>query len=112
MFFLIKDTELDHKIKADKWTELLAVCLFFDAFIYHEWLNRLFQEIRENEMGPFYDYVCREVKIPIDKGLQKDIADKNKKRISEIESEIDDAENNLGIFILMLKKCSINKINK
>ena len=48
-------------------------------------------------MGTYYEYVCQEAKVPIDKGLRKELLEQNDKRIAEIESEIEDAEKNLGI---------------
>lgn len=77
LFFLVKDADVDPSTKAEKWTELLS-------------------HIKANEMGTYYEYVCQEAKVPIDKGLRKELLEQNDKRIAEIESEIEDAEKNLG----------------
>lgn len=47
-------------------------------------------------MGPFYELVCNEANVKIDRALLQSLKDKNTKRLDEIETEIKDAEENLG----------------
>jgi 26S proteasome regulatory subunit N7 len=57
--------------------------------------------VKENEMGPFYEYACQEAGVPLDKGLLRELATKNEKRVKELEAEIEDAEKNLGLFYVL-----------
>lgn len=50
-------------------------------------------------MGPFYEMVCKEANVKIDRALLKSLKDKNTKRLEEIDAEIKDAEENLGKLI-------------
>lgn len=49
-------------------------------------------------MGPFYETVCQETSMKIDRALLQNLKDKNAKRLGEIDAEIKDAEENLGLF--------------
>jgi len=60
-----------------------------------KWLA-LLKHIRDNEMGPFYEFVCQDSGTPLDQGLIKTLHEKNTARLREIDEEIEDAEKNLG----------------
>jgi 26S proteasome regulatory subunit N7 len=75
--FLVNNPELDSSVKASKW-------------------NALLEHIKENEMGPYYQLVCSEMGIPIDKGLLEILKSKNKIQIEKVNAEIKDAEESLG----------------
>jgi hypothetical protein len=47
-------------------------------------------------MGPFYEYICNKLSIKIDSALLNNLKEQNKKRLDEIDKQIDDAEKNLG----------------
>ncbi len=53
--------------------------------------------MKENEMGPFYQLVCDELSIPIDQALLAEMKAKNEKRLADVDAEIKDAEENLGM---------------
>lgn len=54
-------------------------------------------------MGAFYEYVCQDSDVKMDKTLLKTLNEKNIKRIAEIDAEIKDAEENLGLYFI--KNC-------
>lgn len=47
-------------------------------------------------MAPYYEYICQELGWTPDQTLLKTMQQNNEKRISEIEEQILDAEQNLG----------------
>ena len=49
-------------------------------------------------MAPFYEQVCAHLNIPVDEALMKQLKEKNKMRLDEIDKQIEDAEKNLGLF--------------
>lgn len=50
-------------------------------------------------MGPFYEYICQDSDLKVDRTLLKNLLEKNTKKIAEIDAEIKDAEENLGFFL-------------
>lgn len=49
-------------------------------------------------MGPYYKLVCSDVGITMNESLYTKLKEANEKRLKEIDDEIADAEQNLGIF--------------
>ncbi|CAB3406726.1 unnamed protein product [Caenorhabditis bovis] len=75
--FLVNHPELDKDLKAQK-------------------LEALQLAITENNMAPFYELVCADLKVPADAARLSQMKAENEKRIKEFDSEIEDAEKNLG----------------
>ncbi|TKR61871.1 hypothetical protein L596_028924 [Steinernema carpocapsae] len=75
--FAVNSADMDVAVKKQKWIMLMKF-------------------IEEFDMGPFYSLVCSETGTPVDAALLQRMTEKNKKRIAEINAEIEDAEQNLG----------------
>lgn len=58
--------------------------------------SQLLQGIRDNDMAPFYEEVCTELKWDVDNDLLATMKANNEKKLKELEEAIDDAEHNLG----------------
>jgi len=54
------------------------------------------KEITENNMAPFYQRVCEDLKWSIDKDKFSSMEEHNKKKLAELDEKIKDAEENLG----------------
>jgi len=54
------------------------------------------KEITENNMAPFYQRVCEDLKWSIDENRFKAMEKQNKKKLTELTEKIKDAEENLG----------------
>ncbi|VDN18175.1 unnamed protein product [Gongylonema pulchrum] len=78
--FVVSHPDVDAKTKAEKWEKLV-------------------QLIRENEMGPYYKLICGEVGFPLNEALLAELKEANEKRLKEIDDEIKDAEQNLGLIV-------------
>lgn len=49
-------------------------------------------------MGPYYKLVCADIGTTMNESLFAELKKANEKRLKEIDDEITDAEQNLGIF--------------
>jgi len=58
--------------------------------------NQLLELIKQNEMGPYYQFVCHDLGIQMDPALLTELSTKNEKTLADIDAEILDAEQNLG----------------
>uniref|UniRef100_A0A914DKG0 26S proteasome non-ATPase regulatory subunit 6 n=1 Tax=Acrobeloides nanus TaxID=290746 RepID=A0A914DKG0_9BILA len=77
LLFLVTNPHSNQGIQEEKWNQLLEL-------------------IKQNEMGPYYQYVCKETGRPIDPALVDELKVKNEKILADIDAEILDAEQNLG----------------
>lgn len=57
---------------------------------------KLFEEIKAENMAPWYEEVCAELKWPVDQQLLAEMKAANTKKIEELDAVIEDAEKNLG----------------
>ena len=58
--------------------------------------SKLLEEIKTQEGGPLYEYVCKELKLPVDSTLLASLSKKNKESLAGMDSAISDAKENLG----------------
>lgn len=58
--------------------------------------KKLLSAIQKENMGPFYEEVCRDLKWTPDKALQKKFKDTNEAELKKMDGEIEDAEKNAG----------------
>ena len=58
--------------------------------------SKLIEEIKTQEGGPLYEYVCKELKLPVDSTLLASLNKKNKETLAGMDSAISDAKENLG----------------
>jgi len=58
--------------------------------------QRLLQILKEEEMGPYYDYLVEHHLLPHDVEFQKELHDKNAHKLEQLEAKLKDAEENLG----------------
>lgn len=58
--------------------------------------NKLLEEIKADNMAPWYEEVCADLKWPVDQQLLADMKAVNAKKIEELDAVIEDAEKNLG----------------
>lgn len=106
--FMVSHHDIDQKVKAEKWDKLIQVGLPLPAtptmmlrkvaVVSLCELYLRFQLIKENEMGPYYKLVCDEIGTPRNESLFAELKEANEKRLKEIDDEIKDAEQNLGLF--------------
>lgn len=57
---------------------------------------KLVDEIKTQEAAPLYEYVCKELKWPVDSSLLAELSKKNKEALTGMDSAISDAKENLG----------------
>ena len=53
-------------------------------------------ELSKLEAAPLYEYVCKELKWPVDAKLMASLKEKNKESLESMDSAISDAKENLG----------------
>ncbi|ELU15978.1 hypothetical protein CAPTEDRAFT_152596 [Capitella teleta] len=58
--------------------------------------SKLMAEIKAENMAPFYEEVCRDLGWKLDQSLLTKMKEANEVKIKELDSAIEDAENNLG----------------
>lgn len=58
--------------------------------------TKLLDEIKAENMAPFYEEVCAELNWPVDQQLLAQMKETNVKKIEELDAVIEDAEKNLG----------------
>jgi 26S proteasome regulatory subunit N7 len=58
--------------------------------------QKLLNEIKAENMAPWYEEVCAELNWTVDQGLLTEMKAANTKKIEELDSVIEDAEKNLG----------------
>lgn len=58
--------------------------------------TKLMEAIKTDNMAPWYEEICNELKWVVDKDLLKQMQDENKKKLEELDAAIEDAEKNLG----------------
>lgn len=58
--------------------------------------SKITEAIKKYEMAPWYELICQEVGWKIDKAFWKSLKDANQTAIAILNSEIEDAEKNLG----------------
>lgn len=56
----------------------------------------LLAAVAEHRMAPFYEDLCRDLKLPVDSALLAQLKAENEARIKELDAAIEDAEKNLG----------------
>lgn len=69
--------------------------------------TELITAIKENDMAPFYEEVCTDLGWPVDEALLQKMREVNEAKLKEIDTSIEDAEQNLGeteVRDFMLKK--------
>ncbi|GIY68686.1 26S proteasome non-ATPase regulatory subunit 6 [Caerostris extrusa] len=57
---------------------------------------RLLEAIKENNMAPFYEEVCKDLTWPIDNALLELMKKANEEALKKLDDAIEDAEKNLG----------------
>ncbi|GFT57893.1 26S proteasome non-ATPase regulatory subunit 6 [Nephila pilipes] len=57
---------------------------------------RLLEAIKENNMAPFYEEVCKDLGWPIDNALLDSMKKANEEALKKLDDAIEDAEKNLG----------------
>jgi len=57
---------------------------------------KLLDAIRENNMTPFYEELCKDLGWPVDQGLLSQLKAANEAKMKELDATIEDAEKNLG----------------
>ncbi|SCM21239.1 26S proteasome regulatory subunit RPN7, putative [Plasmodium chabaudi adami] len=60
----------------------------------NEALNKLLEEIKKNNMYPYYSYVCGELNLDMDQELYNTLKQKADEEIKEIENKIQEASEN------------------
>jgi len=58
--------------------------------------QKLMDAIKENNMAPLYEIVCKDLRWKVDSTLLNKMKEENKKTLAELEAKIKDAEENLG----------------
>lgn len=58
--------------------------------------KKLMDAIKENDMAPFYEEVCAELKWSVDKAFLSKMKEANQKKFKELDEKQKDAEENLG----------------
>jgi len=58
--------------------------------------EKLMAAIKKDDMAPFYEECCQDLKIHLDQNLLTDMKARNEAKLNELNSAIDDAEKNLG----------------
>jgi len=58
--------------------------------------SKLMAELSKLEAAPLYEYVCKELKWPVDAKLMASLKEKNKESLESMDSAISDAKENLG----------------
>ena len=56
----------------------------------------LMTAVTEHRMAPFYEDLCRELKLPVDEALMQQLREENAARVAQLDAAIQDAEENLG----------------
>ncbi|KAF7266824.1 hypothetical protein GWI33_019852 [Rhynchophorus ferrugineus] len=74
-----------------------------------EKMTRLMASVKADNMAPYYEMVCDELRITTDKSLLKSMQEANRKSIEYLDSEIDYALKNLGT--ADVKETYLNKAN-
>ncbi|KAL3853217.1 hypothetical protein ACJMK2_016774 [Sinanodonta woodiana] len=92
------------KLELAQWKSLLATDRYRkDAEI----KKSLMDAIKEDNMAPFYEEVCKELEWKVDESLLKKMKENNATELKRLDDAIEDAEKNLGeteIREFMLKK--------
>lgn len=57
---------------------------------------RLLEAIKENNMAPFYEEVCKDLGWPVDNALLDSMKKANEETLKKLDDAIEDAEKNLG----------------
>ncbi|GBN53468.1 26S proteasome non-ATPase regulatory subunit 6 [Araneus ventricosus] len=57
---------------------------------------RLLEAIKENNMAPFYEEVCKDLSWPVDNALLDSMKKANEEALKKLDDAIEDAEKNLG----------------
>jgi len=58
--------------------------------------KQLLDTIKEQNMAPLYSLVCKDLKITVDSKLLKEMQEKNKETLKDLDAAISDAQENLG----------------
>jgi 26S proteasome regulatory subunit N7 len=58
--------------------------------------TKLLEEIKADNMAPWYEIVCADLGWPVDQQLLAQMKETNTKKIEELDAVIEDAEKNLG----------------
>lgn len=70
--------------------------------------TKLLEEIKADNMAPFYEEVCNDLGWPVDQPLLTEMKAVNTKKLEELDSIIEDAEKNLGE--MEVREVSITKL--
>ncbi|KAL1925364.1 uncharacterized protein VTP21DRAFT_247 [Calcarisporiella thermophila] len=57
---------------------------------------KLFQEIKDNAMAPFYQLICEDLKIQPDQAFLNQMRETNQEELKKLDERLADAEQNLG----------------
>ncbi|KAG1671606.1 26S proteasome non-ATPase regulatory subunit 6 [Nymphon striatum] len=58
--------------------------------------ENLMSAIKENNMAPFYQEVCVDLKWPVDEKILKNMKEKNEEQLKKLDSAIEEAEKSMG----------------
>ncbi|KAI9139098.1 26S proteasome subunit RPN7-domain-containing protein [Paraphysoderma sedebokerense] len=58
--------------------------------------NKLWKEIQDKNMAPYYIHICEDLKIPVDQALLSRMQKANTDELANLDDKIEDAEKNLG----------------
>lgn len=58
--------------------------------------SRLLEAIKENNMAPLYEEVCKDLSWPVDNILLENMCKANEEQLKKLDDAIEDAEKNLG----------------
>eukprot|EP01095_Lingulamoeba_sp_RSL-Kostka_P010437 TRINITY_DN3752_c0_g2_i7.p1 TRINITY_DN3752_c0_g2~~TRINITY_DN3752_c0_g2_i7.p1 ORF type:complete len:383 (+),score=122.01 TRINITY_DN3752_c0_g2_i7:96-1244(+) len=58
--------------------------------------EQIMEHVKENNMAPYYQYLCEQLKWNIDEELYNNMKSENEKKLQEIKERTIDAEENLG----------------
>lgn len=58
--------------------------------------SKILAAIKENDMGPMYQYVCQQLCMPVDETLLSSLQQKNSEQLTRLDEKIEDSEKNLG----------------
>lgn len=56
----------------------------------------LMNAVKENNMAPFYEQLCNDLKWPLDQALLSQLKSANEAKLKQLDEAIEDAEKNLG----------------
>jgi 26S proteasome regulatory subunit N7 len=56
----------------------------------------IMKHVKEDEMAPFYELICKEFNFPIDNNLLNQLKKTNEEKLKQIEEKLEDAQQNLG----------------